>query len=84
MLHAHVTLLRGLTCLILWHIYSSIKNSWSPKFHLGVGGAGSVAIQGLEGLTSKLMFIFVLILQHTDNFFESVCDFDAYTYLYHK
>ena len=27
MLHGHVTLLRGLTCLILWHKYSSIKKS---------------------------------------------------------
>ena len=26
-LHGHVTLLRGLTCLILWHKYSSIKKS---------------------------------------------------------
>ena len=40
-LHAYVTLLRGLICLIQWHIYSSIKKSQSPKPR---GGAGSIAI----------------------------------------
>ena len=55
MLGAKVTLLGGLTCLIRWHIYFSIKKLSRQNSPVRGGGAGSIAVQGSNDLNFLIL-----------------------------
>ena len=45
MLHDNATLLRGIICLIMWHIYIVVSGNHNGQIPHWGGGEGSIAIQ---------------------------------------